>query len=122
MSLSLLAYRRRFWRLNVGALSWKSLSSASRRRCCFVVVVSGVPSCGLVCRILRLVVVVVVLLFSLATASPQSKLTYPFVPKFQEGIGTNREVFEIVLALFSLQQVPGLSNRCTFSLANFLAG
>ena len=32
--------------------------------------------------------------------SPQSKLTYPFVPKFQQVIGTNREVLEIVLVLF----------------------
>ena len=48
--------------------------------------------------------------------SPQSKLTYPFVPKSQQVIGTKRELFERVLALLFLQQVPGLSNRCMFAL------
>ena len=38
---------------------WAS-SLASRRRCCFVVVGSGIPSCGCIRRILRLVFVVVV--------------------------------------------------------------
>ena len=54
--------------------------------------------------------------------SPQSKLTYPFVPKFQQVIGTNIELFERVLALFFSQHVPSLSNRCTFALANVLSG
>ena len=48
----------------------------------------------------------------LVLPSSQSKLTYPFVPKFQQVIGTNREVFERVLALLFLQQMTGLSNRC----------
>ena len=52
---------------------------------------------------------------------PQSKLTYPFVPKFQQVIGTNIKVFESVLALLFSQQVLGLSNRCTFLLPKALA-
>ena len=61
-------------------------------------------------------------LLYLLLPSPQSKLTYPFVPKFQQFIGTNREVFERVLALFFFQQLPGLSNWCTFSLDKVLDG
>ena len=52
---------------------------------------------------------------NLVWPSPQSKLTYPFVPKFQQVIGTNREVSERVLALLFFQQVPVLSNQCTFA-------
>ena len=44
----------------------------------------------------------------------QSKLTYPFPHKSQQVTGTNLEVYERVLALLFLQQVPSLSNRCTF--------
>ena len=55
-------------------------------------------------------------------ASPKSKLTYPYVPKFQQVIGTNREVFERVLALFFSQQVPVLINRCIFAFSNGLDG
>ena len=58
---------------------------------------------------------------NLVWTSPQSKLTYPFVPRFQKFIGKNREVFERVLALLFSQHVPGLSNRCTFALDNGLA-
>ena len=45
----------------------------------------------------------------------KSNIKYPFFPKYQQVIGTNREVYERVLALFFLQQLPGLSNRCTFA-------
>ena len=113
--------RCRCWRLGFGASSSKSSLSASRRCLYFVVVGSGVPSCGCARRILRLVVGGVLSLSS-ATASPQLKLIYPFVPKFQQVIGTNRELFEIFLALLFLQQVTGLRNQCTFALANGLSG
>ena len=116
-SLSLLAYCRRCLRLVFGASSSKSSSFASHCRRCFVGVGSGVPSCGCVRYLLRLVVGLLS-----AAASPQSKLTHPFVPKCKKVIGTNRELFEIVLALFFLQHVSGLSNQCKFALANGLAG
>ena len=61
-------------------------------------------------------------LLYLVLSSPQSKLTYPFVSKFQKVIGTNREAFEIILALLFLQQVPVVRNRCTFALADGLSG
>ena len=63
-----------------------------------------------------------VLLLLLSVASSQSKITYHFVPKFQQFIGTNREVHERVLALLFLKQVPGFSNRCMFSFGNGLSG
>ena len=59
---------------------------------------------------------------NLVLLSPQSKLTYPFVHKFKQVIGTNREVFKIVLELLFLQHVPGLRNRCKFALAKGLYG
>ena len=93
--LSLLVSCRCCWRLGCGASSSKSLLLASRCCHCFVIVDSGVPSCGCVRRILLLIVGGVLFLSS-ATASPQSKLIYPFVIKFQQIIGTNREVFERV--------------------------
>ena len=117
------AYRRRCrcWRLGFGASSSKLALSESCCCCCFVVVGSGVPSCGCVRWLLHFVVRGVLSLLSAAT-SPQSKLTYHFVSKFQQVIGKNREVFEIVLALLFSQQVNGLSNRCTSALANGLDG
>ena len=45
----------------------------------------------------------------------QSKITYPSPPKSKQVIGTNREVYQIFLALLFLQQVTSLSNRCTFA-------
>ena len=51
---------------------------------------------------------------------PNQNLHIIFVPKFKQVIGTNREVFEIFLALLFSQQLPGLSNRCMFALANGL--
>ena len=132
----------RCWRLGFGASSSKSQSSASRHCPFFVVVGSGVLSCGCVRRILHLLVRGVLSLLSAAASqssmkslvyirltmhattmdpqhqaqngpsalqcvwllyfflpSPQSKLTYHFVPKFQQVIGTNREVFKRVLVL-----------------------
>ena len=52
--------RHRCWRLGFGTLSSKLLSSASRCCCYFVIFSSGVPSCGLVRRIILPVVVIVV--------------------------------------------------------------
>ena len=119
--LSLLAYRHRCWCLGFGASSLKSTAAASCCRNCFIVVGSSVPSCGCVCWLLRLVGGGVLSLF-LAAASPQSKLTYTFVPTIQQVIGKNKELFERFLALLFFQQVSGLSNRCTFALANGLNG
>ena len=117
--LLLLVSRRCCCRIGFLALP-SNVSASCSCRFCFVVG-SGVPSCGCVRRFLRLVVGGVLLLL-LAVPSPQSKLTYLFVPKCQQVIGTIREVFEINLALLFLQQVPGLCKRCTFTLANGLAG
>ena len=61
-------------------------------------------------------------LLYLLLPSPQSKLTYPFVPKFQQFIVTNRELFERILAIFFLQHVPSLSDRCTLALSNGFSG
>ena len=119
LSLLLFASHRCCWRIGFGALSSKSKSSASRCRRCFFAVGSGVSSCGWI-RWLLCLVGSSVLSFLSEAESPQSKLIYPFVPKFQQVVGTNRELFENVLALFSLQQVPILSNRCP--LDNGLAG
>ena len=120
-SLSLLEYYNRCWRLGSGASLLKLSASASFRCWCFVVVGSCVPSCGCV-RLLQRLIVGGVLLLSSAAASTQSKTTYTFVHKFQQVIGTNRELFERVLVLLFSQQVPSLNNRCKFALANGLAG
>ena len=63
--------------------------------CCLVAVGSSVPSCDFIRWLLRLVAGGVLLLSS-AVASPLSKLTYPFVHKFQQVIGTNKRIFERV--------------------------
>ena len=118
--LSLLASCCCCWCLCFVALSSKSSLSESHFCRCFVVVGIIVPSCGCVSWLLRLVGGGVLSL-SLAAASPQLKLTYHFVHKFQQVIGTIGEVPKRVLALFFLRQVPGLSNLCTFELANGLA-
>ena len=99
-----------------------ALSSAASCCCrCFVVVRSGVTSCDWVYRLLRLVGGGVLSL-QLAAASPQSKLTYHFVLKFQQAIGTDRKLFERFWTILFSQQVPGLRNLCKFALANGLAG
>ena len=100
--LSLLVYHHRCLCLGHGA-SFSKLS-ASASCCChfFIIGGSGVTSCGCVCWLLRLIIGGVFLLFSTA-ASPQPKLTYPFVSKFQQVIGTNRELFEKVLSILFSQ-------------------
>ena len=87
-SLLLLACRHHCWRLSFGPSLSKSSSAASRRRLCYIVVGSVVPYCGWLCQLMRFIVGGVLLLFLLA-ASTQSKVIYPFVPKFQQVIGTN---------------------------------
>ena len=103
-----------------------------------VVCVLDFSPCHQSCHCRSLVVVAVLLLLaavslivdasvgfcasSLAAESPQSKLTYHFLNKFQQVIGTNKKVFERVKKIFFSKQVPGLSKRCTFALANGLAG
>ena len=77
----------RCWRLVFGALLSKLLSLESCCCGCFVVVSSGVPYYDCVRRLLHLFVGGVLSLL-LAVASPQSKLTYTFVSKFKQVIGT----------------------------------
>ena len=76
--------------VSIPELSSKLLLLASCR-----IVGSGVLSCVYVCWIMRLVSGGVLSLLLLA-ASPLSKITYPFVHKFQQVIGKNRKVFERV--------------------------
>ena len=95
--------------VGIPALSPKLLLLAYSR-----VVGSSVLSCVCVCWILRLVAGEVLLLLS-STASLQSKLTYTFVHKSQQVIGENRKIFERVWAILISQQVPSLSNWCTFA-------
>ena len=98
----------------IPAFSSKSLLLASW--CVFVI---GVLSCICLCCILRLVTVKVLLLLS---ALPlQLKLTCYFLHKLQKFIVESRKVFERVLAILISQQVPSLSKRCIFALANGLA-
>ena len=78
-----------------------SLALVSNCRRCFVVVGSGLSSCGCVCLLLRLVGGGV-LSFLSAAASPQSKLTHPFVHKFQQVVATNRKVFKRVLDAYHM--------------------
>ena len=87
----------------------------------FFVVGIGVPSCFCVHWLLHLVAGGVLSLLSSA-ASPPLKITYPFVHKFQQFIGKNIKLFERVCEIFFSQHVSGLSNRCTFALANGLDG
>ena len=87
--LSLLEYHHRYLRLDFGASSSNSSAAVSRRCRCFVVVISGVHSCGCGRLLLRLIVIGVLSLLS-ALASPQSKPTHTFDRKFQQVIGTNR--------------------------------
>ena len=119
--LSLLVHHRCYSRLGFGASSSKFLLSESCRCRCFVVFGRGVPSCVCVLQIMRPVFCGILLLSS-GAASPQLKITYLFVHKFQQVIGTNREVFERFWAILFLQHVPGLSNWYTFLLANGLSG
>ena len=102
LPLSPSASRRHFrcWRIVV-VVGVSALAPCRQSRRCrrlviaavFFVVGSGFISCGWVCRLLCLVVGNVLLLL-FAAASSQSKLTYPFFPKFQQFIGTNRKVFK----------------------------
>ena len=45
-----------------------------------------------------------------------------FFPKSQQVIGTNQERYKRVYHYYFICRCPGLSNRCTFILANQLAG
>ena len=81
---------------------------------CFTVVGSGVSSCDCFLRLLRLVAGSV-LSFSSSEASPLPKITYPFVNKFQQFIGTKRKLFKIFLEILFSKQVPVLSNRQSLS-------
>ena len=53
----------------------------------------------------------------------QSKLKYPFFPKYQQVIVTNVKICTKGFERYSyICRCPGISNRCTFGLANRLAG
>ena len=102
--------------VSIPELSSKLLLLASRR-----VVGSCFLSCVWLCWPLIFFSGKVLSLLSSA-ASLQSKLKYTLVHKLQQVIGESRKVFDIVWAIFISQQVPGLSNRCTFALASVLYG
>ena len=90
LSLSASRSRNRCWYTSI----FVEVVVVGTRPCrCFVVVGSGVPYCDCVRRLLRIIAGGVLLLLS---ASTLSKLTYTFVHTFQQVIGTNRKVFEIV--------------------------
>ena len=52
----------------------------------------------------------------------QSKLKYTFFPRSQQVIGTNRKYTKWIDHYSYNCRFTGLSNRCTFALANQLAG
>ena len=85
--------------------------------CCVVGI--GVLPCVCICWLLRIAASKVLFLSS-STASLQSNITCFFVRKLQKFIGESRKLFERFWVILILQQVPDLSNRCTFALANGL--